>query len=938
MRWLVLLIASVVLWSQGAHAACSNPVGVTGAVVYNTTHNVPQYCDASDNWIAMVGSEGSTSQGCPNIGDTCIDGSIYAGLHPTTDEKIYMAAADSPSGSWGVKDATGATSQTDGQSNQNWILNNRTISNYPVFNECHTETAHGRDDWYLPSVIEMDTLYSNLAVSPPGDDPDNPIDPATLSDGDGLTVPSSYDGPVSFSGDYVKSTQSTTQNKWLFRPGTGGRAQENNDKLNSNTVRCIRKESLNTTEVVPSGLVGHWRLDETSATEVVDSSGYGNVGTMQGGMNAATDTVSGKVKTALDFDGTDDRIDIMAATTIDNLGPLSITAWVKPESFVADVDSPILDKNAGVEGDGWTFYMADVTGFGNVLGFNIDTTSSAPNDYDRISLYPIPLDTWSHVAITWDGNISDETTAKLYINGSEVSAYLSFVDGVSGTNDNSGVDLNIGDGGYAGSGEFDGGIDDVRLYNRELSADEINNIFLAREGMRYNPSQRTMEYFDGNRFVSMRPSFPGVTKGLVGHWKLDEITFTSAADSSGNGNIGTLSGDLDQVNDSTTGAVGTGYVFDGVDDLVTIPYDADLVGNSETTISAWFRTDKTTGQQIVVMEDFSNLVLAIDGSGNVGFQAFTDGSGYNYTEANINYVADRWYHVVGVFADGQQGKIYVNGVDATSYADVAPTGSIRDQGVGFDIGYNSQGSNFPFFGAIDDVRIYNRSLTASEVQKLYNMGSPVGQTTSLPQGCPNIGDVCDDGTVYAGLSPDGNIAMFTTAQDVNEALYWNNGNNTSLVTTSLTDYDAGEGNTFALAQTDADSGVGGFQQHQAAQYCYDLVSNGADDWYLPAFNELSVLYAGRNEIGGFNQAPFIVYQTSNEVDSVRFRAVRFDTGGGYNIAKYSSGVPLRCVRKGPAPRCANPYGLEGAMVFNTTHNVVQYCDGARWIAIGKTGP
>ena len=125
------------------------------------------------------------------------------------------------------------------------------------------------------------------------------------------------------------------------------------------------------------------------------------------------------------------------------------------------------------------------------------------------------------------------------------------------------------------------------------------------------------------------------------------------------------------------------------------------------------------------------------------------------------------------------------------------------------------------------------------------------------------------------------------------------------------------------------------QTHNAAQYCYDLVSNGADDWYLPGRNELvNILIPVGIQVGmidgtGLGDSYWAADENNNQ-EAYR----RSTSGGGGNNDKETT-LNVRCVRKGPAPRCANPYGMEGDVVYNTTHNVLQFCDGARWLGIGK---
>lgn len=141
-------------------------------------------------------------------------------------------------------------------------------------------------------------------------------------------------------------------------------------------------------------------------------------------------------------------------------------------------------------------------------------------------------------------------------------------------------------------------------------------------------------------------------------------------------------------------------------------------------------------------------------------------------------------------------------------------------------------------------------------------------------GSPSIGDFCADGTVYAGLSPDGNVPMYTTPGDQSNGTPWNNnnGNDTASGQTSAV---TGAANSLALTETsgggacqqddpcDAET-TAGVQPHQAAQICADFGSHGHDDWYLPAKNELNILYTNKDAIGAFTSGQ---YWSSTEIST-----------------------------------------------------------------------
>lgn len=165
-------------------------------------------------------------------------------------------------------------------------------------------------------------------------------------------------------------------------------------------------------------------------------------------------------------------------------------------------------------------------------------------------------------------------------------------------------------------------------------------------------------------------------------------------------------------------------------------------------------------------------------------------------------------------------------------------------------------------------------------------------------GSPAAGTVCSNGSVYAGLSPDGNVKMFTTPADAG-GFSWNNGNSSGYVATTRTSNTTGEANTAAIILVDADSGVGGTQPHQAAQQCADLNAHGQTDWYLPARNELNVLYTNRAAIGGFNTSgawPAGLYWSSSEIDVDEATGEYFNNGVQGNSNKQDS-LSVRCVRK-----------------------------------------
>ncbi len=183
--------------------------------------------------------------------------------------------------------------------------------------------------------------------------------------------------------------------------------------------------------------------------------------------------------------------------------------------------------------------------------------------------------------------------------------------------------------------------------------------------------------------------------------------------------------------------------------------------------------------------------------------------------------------------------------------------------------------------------------------------SPTGDCAAAD---PPIGTVCSDGTVFAGLSPDGSSKMYTTRCDegmswngsictgTRVTLPWNNGNITNYTITGATHYFAGVTNTLTNVAADSNSGSGGIQPHQASARCDTLSINGHTDWYLPSWSELSALYINQLAIGNFITND---YWSSTENDSVNARNVNFSNGSTENAGHITKGstMQVRCVRK-----------------------------------------
>jgi hypothetical protein len=132
---------------------------IEGAIRYNSSTSAVEFCNGN-TWAAPGGGGGCTSPpDCPNPGDICSDGSRYIGqfVFNTNCESVF-ASVGTPSGSYvysTVYEDNVANDYYDGNANHSWIVDNRTLSQYPAFEVCENLSAHGNSDWYLPATTEL---------------------------------------------------------------------------------------------------------------------------------------------------------------------------------------------------------------------------------------------------------------------------------------------------------------------------------------------------------------------------------------------------------------------------------------------------------------------------------------------------------------------------------------------------------------------------------------------------------------------------------------------------------------------------------------------------------------------------------------------------------------------------------------------------------------
>ncbi|MBU4031119.1 LamG domain-containing protein, partial [Patescibacteria group bacterium] len=235
------------------------------------------------------------------------------------------------------------------------------------------------------------------------------------------------------------------------------------------------------------------------------------------------------------------------------------------------------------------------------------------------------------------------------------------------------INANDMDIGKIGSSFFDGIIDEARIYNRALSADEVGELYRAGK----------------KRLRIDAPLVNKMTDGLVGHWTFNGAdmdwasTTAEALDRSGQGNNGNTVGAK-----AAIGVSGQGMEFDGVDDYV----GCEDVYNGVKTVAFWIKADIVASKKIIDIDGTDQIET--DASGNILATSFPTATIY-IDSAVASLITTDWHFVA--ITD-------ITGVNASA----------------MNIGRVSAGY---FDGKIDEVRVYNRALSAAEVGELYRSQS-----------------------------------------------------------------------------------------------------------------------------------------------------------------------------------------------------------------------
>ena len=228
------------------------------------------------------------------------------------------------------------------------------------------------------------------------------------------------------------------------------------------------------------------------------------------------------------------------------------------------------------------------------------------------------------------------------------------------------------------------------------------------------------QYAGNAGITTAAPHF--ITRGLVAWWKMNEwTTGATVIDYSGNGNNGspsnfpTYTSSVPQVNFPDPYAL----TFNGTTQYVSVANNSSLSSTSQLSISVWVNETASKANATVVDKE-----LYLNGTSNSGYFLriysltplfYIDNNTQYGVSASSPITAGIWHHLVGTY-DGSTFNLYVDGVLSNSNS-IGSHPISTNTGI-LAIGRTAQIVSYLFNGSIDDVRIYNRALSANEVYRI----------------------------------------------------------------------------------------------------------------------------------------------------------------------------------------------------------------------------
>ena len=440
------------------------------------------------------------------------------------------------------------------------------------------------------------------------------------------------------------------------------------------------------------GPIAYWKFDEGNGTSTEDSTINNNDATISGATWQTEDQcISGK---CLKLDGVDDEISL--DNSVSFTGDSTIEVWMKRSSTS---DFILAAGNTYVEG--YWFYKQGADVYQNWGNGHVQYSGLGNS---------LPVNTWFHVALVRSG-----TTYIVYINGQEMDRETGAA--------NTGILRSFGRL-YAGVGSyanFNGYLDEIIIYKYARTASQIKADFAGKGSVKGVSARLSVD----------KQNSPALNDGLVGYWKMDEA-LGNRSDSSGNTNT---------LIDYATVAAGAGKFGNGADfETATEDEYLSIVSNTNTqmggtdfTISMWVKIESvsSTGNWLINKRDnLTNaeyqVTIVNDTTDYARFGIFNNGDGNSFigigSTTSTPVTIGAWHFLTASFNNStKQLSLSVDG--KTPVTTIVPGYVVASSTASTTIGranWSLTSDNLAHDGLIDEVRLYKRLLSPTEISTLYN--------------------------------------------------------------------------------------------------------------------------------------------------------------------------------------------------------------------------
>ncbi|MDD4353955.1 MAG: DUF2341 domain-containing protein, partial [Candidatus Nanoarchaeia archaeon] len=397
--------------------------------------------------------------------------------------------------------------------------------------------------------------------------------------------------------------------------------------------------------------IGLWHFDEGTGTSTYDVSS-----------NSLTTTLSEAVFNSTAINGysirfnTDDLISIADSDKLsftDGSGtdkPFSLSYWIKPES----TGNQWLINKRSATGHEWQMYL-----YSGALGFTCFSNGESIEYITANITNPLVINQWNYVSATYDGS-ELSSGMNIYLNGVLLSTTKTKSAGYTGMS-NTVSNVVLGSAGWNYGIYLNGSIDELAIYNKQLSADEVKFLY----------------YFQKSKFIEYVEGYE---------------------------------------------SKGQGIKFDGVSNYISTTNLTN--GFLDFSINAWIKTN----QLVTANQRYNDpaIIGLKQGGGDSNDFVLTNYNGYlawyDELSTGISYstnyfIADNKWHQVSVTRLGTALKFYVDGNQVGSLT--TGTDLVRNDVIEIGRAYWDANSNY-FNGSIDEVKIFNRTLSEYEIKDLYN--------------------------------------------------------------------------------------------------------------------------------------------------------------------------------------------------------------------------